>query len=206
MDLVKKIEDLIRFRTETGNIEEIEKCFEYIVKEFENTEANVSVEHFENASPVLFIRNNSEDVQDVLVLGHLDVVKARDEMYEPKIIDGKMYGRGTLDMKSFAVVAVESMKYVLENKLDIRFGIILSSDEEKGSKSTDAFLDRYKNIGAEVVLDNDVGGDIGVIINKCKNPVFVKLKAKGIGAHGSTPWDGLDANEMLMSTLMDLRG
>ena len=53
--------------------------------------------------------------------------------------------------------------------------------------------------------DNDVGGDIGVIINKCKNPVFVRLTAEGVPAHGSTPWDGLDANEMLMRTITGLR-
>ena len=55
------------------------------------------------------------------------------------------------------------------------------------------------------MLDNDVGGDIGVIINKCKNPVFVRLTAEGVPAHGSTPWDGLDANEMLMRTIAGLR-
>ena len=49
------------------------------------------------------------------------------------------------------------------------------------------------------------GGDIGVIINKCKNPVFVRLTAEGVPAHGSTPWDGLDANEMLMRTIAGLR-
>ena len=46
-------------------------------------------------------------------------------------------------------------------------------------------------LNAGVVLDNDVGGDIGVIINKCKNPVFVRLTAEGVPAHGSTPWDAL---------------
>ena len=39
--------------------------------------------------------------QDALVLGHIDVVKAADGMFAPKIEDGRMYGRGTLDMKSF---------------------------------------------------------------------------------------------------------
>jgi succinyl-diaminopimelate desuccinylase len=205
MDLIAIIEDLIRFKTETGNIEEIDKCLEYIKKFFEGTKANVCIERFEDASPVIYIRNNNCDEQDVLVLGHIDVVKAKDSMYEPKIVDGKMYARGSLDMKSFAAVAMKSMEYVLENKLNINFGILLSTDEEKGSKSTHAFLERYKDIEAKVVLDNDVGGDIGVIINKCKNPVFVKLKAKGKSAHGSTPWDGLDANEMLMETIRELR-
>ena len=64
---------------------------------------------------------------------------------------------------------------------------------------------RYPELNVGVVLDNDVGGDIGVIINKCKNPVFVRLTAEGVPAHRSTPWDGLDANEMLMRTIAGLR-
>ncbi|MCM1323767.1 MAG: M20 family metallopeptidase [Acetobacter sp.] len=205
MDLIKTIEDLIRFKTETGNAVEIDKCLEYIKASFDGTTAVVKIERFEDASPVIYIANNEDMQQNALVLGHIDVVKAKDEMFEPYIKDGKMYGRGTLDMKSFAAVAMNSMHYVLEHKLPIKFGIILSTDEEKGSKSTHAFMERYSALNADVVLDNDVGGDIGEIINKCKNPVFVKLLAQGKPAHGSTPWEGLDANEMLMRTMANLR-
>ena len=49
--------------------------------------------------------------------------------------DGRMYGRGTW-MKSFAAVAVNSMHYVLEHKPAVKFGVILSTDEEQGSKNT----------------------------------------------------------------------
>lgn len=205
MDLIKTIEDLIRFKTETGNAPEIDKCLEYIKASFDGTGAVVKIERFEDASPVIYIANNDDMRQNALVLGHIDVVKAADDMFEPYIKDGKMYGRGTLDMKSFAAVAMNSMHYVLEHKLSVKFGVILSTDEEKGSKSTHAFLARYPELNADVVLDNDVGGDIGEIINKCKNPVFVKLLATGKQAHGSTPWDGLDANEMLMRTMANLR-
>lgn len=205
MDLIKTIEDLVRFRSETGNDVEVDKCLEYIAKSFEGTKARVLIERFDNASPVIFIANNDDSLQDVLVLGHIDVVKASDEMFEPKIVDGKMYGRGTLDMKAFASVAMNSMHYVLEHNLGVKFGIMLSTDEEKGSKSTHAFMDKHPDITARVVLDNDVGGDITKIINKCKNPVFVKLLADGKQAHGSTPWDGLDANEMIMHTIANLR-
>lgn len=205
MDLIKTIEDLVRFKTETGNVVEIDKCLDYIKASFDGTGAVVKIERFDKASPVIYIANNEDMQQNALVLGHIDVVKASDEMFEPYIKDGKMFGRGTLDMKSFAAVAMNSMHYVLEHKLPIKFGIILSTDEEMGSKSTHAFLERFPELNADVVLDNDVGGDIGEIINKCKNPVFVKLLATGKQAHGSTPWDGLDANEMLMRTLMNLR-
>lgn len=205
MNLIKTIEDLVRFKTETGNDVEIDKCLEYIKKSFDGTEAVVKIERFEEVSPVIYIANNEEMQQNALVLGHIDVVKASDEMFEPYLKDGMMFGRGTLDMKSFAAVAMNSMHYVLEHKLPIKFGVILSTDEEQGSKSTHAFMERFPELNADVVLDNDVGGDIGEIINKCKNPVFVKLFATGKQAHGSTPWDGLDANEMLMRTLANLR-
>ena len=90
-------------------------------------------------------------------------------MFDPVIKEGKMFGRGTLDMKSFAVVAMNSMEYVAEHKLPIKFGVVLSTDEEKGSKSTESFLEAYPDISAKIVLDNDVGGDITKIITKCKN-------------------------------------
>jgi len=205
MNLIKTIEDLVRFKTITGNTSEIDQCLKYIANSFKDTNAVVKIERFENASPVIYLANNDDMKQDVLILGHIDVVAASDDMFEPKTVDGKMYGRGTLDMKSFAAVAMNSLHYVLEHKLPLKFAIVLSTDEEKGSKSTHAFLEKFPHLNAEVVLDNDVGGDITKIINKCKNPVFVKVFAKGKAAHGSTPWDGLDANEMLMRTLQNLR-
>lgn len=204
MDLIATIEDLIKFRTETGNAAEIAKAAEYIRQKFTDTDVIASV--FQTtASPVVFLRNTETLDFDVVVLGHIDVVPAADEMFNPVIKDGKMYGRGTLDMKSFAAVAMNSMEYVAKHKLPIKFGVILSTDEEKGSKSTESFLEAYPQISAKIVLDNDVGGDITKIVSKCKNPVFVKLIVTGKEAHGSTPWEGIDANELLMKTWANIR-
>ncbi len=204
MDLLQTTVDLIRFRTETGNATEITKAAEYIKQKFNHTD--VRVEIFQTtASPVIFLRNCDTLDFDVIVLGHIDVVPAADDMFEPIIKDGKMYGRGTLDMKSFAAVAMNSMEYVAQHNLPIKFGVILSTDEEKGSKSTESFMEAYPQINTKIVLDNDVGGDITKIVSKCKNPVFVKIIAHGKEAHGSTPWDGIDANELLLQTWQNIR-
>ena len=204
MDLMQTVEDLIRFRTETGNEAEIAKAAQYIKDKFAGTDTLVEI--FQTtASPVVFLRNCDTLDFDVVILGHIDVVPAADEMFVPRTENGKMYGRGTLDMKSFAAVALNSMDYVVRHKLPIKFGVILSTDEEKGSKSTASFMAAYPNISAKIVLDNDVGGDITKIVSKCKNPVFVKLIATGKEAHGSTPWAGIDANELLMQTWQNIR-
>lgn len=206
MDVIKVAQELIKFRSETGNKEETNKVMTYCKGLFKgNSEARVEIFHKDDIAPVFFVSNTDSKDFDVLVLGHLDVVPAADEMFKPYIKDGKMYGRGTLDMKSFAAVALNSMEYVLKNKLNLKFGVILSGDEEKGSCGTHAFLEAYPNISAKIVLDNDVGGDILKIVNKCKNPVFVKIIAKGLEAHGSTPWEGNDANERMLQTLANIR-
>mgnify|MGYP003307403352 CR=1 FL=1 len=83
--------------------------------------------------------------------------------------------------------------------------IYFSTDEETGSKSTKAFLEKFPDLSAKIVLDNDVGGDICKIITRCKNPVFVKIKSKGLASHGSTPWDGIDANENLFKVWQNIR-
>lgn len=205
MNLINVIEDMIRFRTETGNAAEIEKCLAYMQKLLQNSGAKVQICSYDNASPVFFATNTESSDYDVLILGHTDVVPAPDNMFVPRVENGKMFGRGTLDMKSFAAVALNSLLYVMEHKLPLKFGVILSTDEEKGSKSTEAFMDSHQNLSAELVLDNDVGGDIAKIILRCKNPVFVKLTAKGEAAHGSTPWLGSDANEKLFNVWQKIR-
>ncbi|MCQ2740837.1 MAG: M20 family metallopeptidase [Alphaproteobacteria bacterium] len=205
MKVTEIAQELMKFRTETGNEPEIKQALSYIKNLMTLVGAKVDIFEKKGVAPVIFIRNKNTLDLDALVLGHIDVVPAADKMFCPVVKQGKLYGRGSLDMKSFAAVALNSMQYVIENKLPINFGIILSSDEEKGSKGTKEFLKKYAKIKAGVVLDNDVGGDITKIIAKCKNPVFVKIKASGKEAHGSRPWDGIDANELMFKTLANIR-
>ena len=44
MDLRKTTEDLVKFRTETGNAAEIDKCLAYIAASFDGTGAVVKIE------------------------------------------------------------------------------------------------------------------------------------------------------------------
>jgi len=74
------------------------------------------------------------------ILAHLDVVPPGEgwtvtEPFEPKIIDGRIYGRGTADDKGPAVCALMAMKAVkdLNIPLSRRCRLILGCDEECGS-------------------------------------------------------------------------
>lgn len=74
------------------------------------------------------------------ILAHMDVVAAGDgwtvtEPFEPKIMDGAIYGRGTSDDKGPAMAALYAMRAVNELGIDITKNcrLILGSDEECGS-------------------------------------------------------------------------
>src|SRR5688572_22732928 len=64
-----------------------------------------TVEQFENNGiPSLLIYNSPTRPEKfkVILNAHLDVVPGRDEQYSPQEKDGKLYGRGTYDMKAAA--------------------------------------------------------------------------------------------------------
>ena len=204
MDIKNITENLIKFRTETGNMSEINRCLEYVESLFD-TKVFKTIHRRGNLAPVMLLSNREGFDFDVLVVGHLDVVPATDEMFEPRCEGNLMHGRGTLDMKSFAAVGLDSLQYIIDNSLPLKFGVLLSTDEEKGSFGLDDFLKTYPQISAKIVLDVDVAGDIGKIVAKCKNPVFVKIIAEGKEAHGSTPWLGIDANEKMLTVLNNIR-
>lgn len=205
MDLRKITEELIKFRTETGNLSEIERCMRYLQQVAKKIGAEVEYYQKDKLAPVLLVSNGEKQDFDVLAVGHIDVVPATDNMFIPYVQDGKMFGRGTLDMKSFAVVALNTLEYVISNHLPIKFGVLLSSDEEKGSFGLEAFLEDNPHLKSKVVFDVDVAGDITKMVVRCKSPVFVKLTAEGKEAHGSTPWEGIDANERLMQVWQNIR-
>ena len=66
MELKKITEDLIRFKTETGNNEEINKCLDYVRDLFDN---NVYKSLYRNGllAPVLLLSNKPGMEFDVLV-------------------------------------------------------------------------------------------------------------------------------------------
>ena len=205
MDLLSICKDLIQMPSVTGNQVEIDRAISYCQNLFQGTDAIVKVIQEGDVPPLLYIANKETDTPDIAVLGHLDVVPADPKQFVPEEKEGRLYGRGSLDMKSFAAVAFQSMMCVLNEKLPLSMAILLETDEEVGSSCMRHFVATHPNFIPKVVLDVDVGGDISKIIDKCKRAVFLRLTAEGLAAHGSLPWEGKDANERLLQSITNLR-
>lgn len=74
------------------------------------------------------------------ILAHLDVVPAGEgwsitNPFEPKVLDGKIYGRGTSDDKGPAVAALYALRAVKELGIPVKKNarLVLGTDEECGS-------------------------------------------------------------------------
>ncbi len=83
----------------------------------------------------------------IAVLGHLDVVPAGDGWsvppYEGKVIDGKIFGRGTMDDKGPTVAALYSLLAIKESgiKLDRRIRLFFGLSEENGGNDIRYYLE-----------------------------------------------------------------
>ncbi len=155
-------------------------------------------------SPFITLSNADMNDLDILTIAHIDVVPGEKEQFIPKVENGTLYGRGALDMKGTTSVCLESLRQILENNTDIKYGILITSDEETGGMGA-KFAAKNLDINAKVILDTDIGGDISKIANKCKSGNFVTLYSKGEESHGSLPWAGFDAIENLITSINNIR-
>ena len=100
----------------------------------------------------------------ILVYGHYDVQPAGDEdewespPFAPSIRDGRIYARGATDDKGPVVVALETAKTLLAEQgalpLNVRF--LVEGEEEIGSPSMPAFLERHRDeLACDLVVSAD---------------------------------------------------
>jgi len=132
----------------------------------------------------------------ILLLGHFDVVPPGDKTkweYPPfsgEIREGKVFGRGSNDMKGGVAVFMELAK---------RFpvGMFLSPDEEIGSLHSTVLFQRKVN--PELVLVSEPSGSRNMVVGE-KGTVIARVRGRGEPAHGSLPWRGRNAVDDALET------
>ncbi len=137
----------------------------------------------------LYISYDGKKRQKLMLLGHLDVVPAGKELFKPKIRGGKLYGRGSADMKVSVAVFLDLLKEFLKEKPPV--AVLLTSDEEYRGRQAAALA--KKGYSAEFIFAGEQSDF--QIHNQSKGLLWAKLKFFGKAAHGSKPWEGLNAVE-----------
>ena len=148
----------------------------------------------------------------ILLMGHQDVVPASNEgwrvdAYSGAVIDGDLYGRGSMDCKSTMYVELQAVEELLAEGFTPGCDVYLeySINEETGGDGAAAAVRYLKEKGITFALVMDEGGAVieeavagmdrpyAVIGITEKGYMDLKITARGKGGHSSTPPRGTPA-------------
>lgn len=210
-ELVQLVMDLVRHPSVKGNELSAQKFFAEkltdlgaIVDLFEpdinklkdNPEFVTNRDSFEGSPVIGSVIKGSGSGKSLILCGHMDVVDPGSGAwtygpFDPQVKDGKIYGRGTVDMKGgiacsyFAVKALQEAGVKLKG--DVK--ILTTIDEEVGNCGMLALVDKgYTADGAIVTEPSDLA-----LTLSSSGSVWYKLRVFGKAAHGGSSYYGVNA-------------
>lgn len=141
--------------------------------------------------PIVFAEKRVEGAtRTVLVYAHYDVMPAEplelwtSEPFEPVVRDGRIWARGADDDKGQAMIQVKAFEYLVRNNLlrhNVKF--ILEGEEEIGSPSLSAYLERHRELlQADVILVSDtsmLGADLPSLTTGLRGLAYWQIEVTG---------------------------
>jgi len=170
----------------------------------------VKIYEFEKRrSNVVALLEGRRKKHSLLITPHLDTVpKGRSWNFHPfmaKIYRNRIYGLGATDCKGNLACSLEVINSIVEDGAVLDYNLILAAtaDEESGSNLGLIPLLNKKIIRPDVavVLDSD---DFDIVVTQ-KGLIHLKVKIEGKKAHGAYPWQGINAIDIAMDILKELK-
>jgi len=189
------------------------------------TREGIDVKRYESgpARSILLARLKGDGTggKPILLLSHMDVVPTdpsrwtRDP-FGAEIADGKMWGRGTIDMKGIGTSHLYAFLTLHRLKVPLTRDVLLMfvPDEEVGGELGAQWMrkNHYAELDPEYVIDEGGFGSrdmfaagklvFGISVAE-KKIMWLRLRAEGVAGHGSQPHDQ-NPNERLMHALSRL--
>ena len=144
----------------------------------------------------------------LILYGHIDVVPAEGwDAFEPRVANGKVYGRGAADMKGSIVALLLAIESLKGKHLDFDVSVMLTTDEEFSQASQLHYLAQYlEPISGAHFLNLD--SSFGFVSIAGLGALHVDIKVKGKSVHSGLSHLGENAVEkasLLMKALLDLK-
>jgi len=160
--------------------------------------------------PNLIFSSHEGEKGDLVVHGHLDTVPSGDPeswSYDPfasEIVDGRLYGRGSADMKGPVAALAETLILYTEAKHEKPLVMLATSDEESGCSGAEevAASGLLKGVKFGVCAEPT---SLGILVGE-KGMFWSKVVSTGKSAHGSRPEEGVNAIEACIEAIKVISG
>ncbi|MCF8475260.1 MAG: acetylornithine deacetylase [Emcibacter sp.] len=145
----------------------------------------------EKSKANIFATIGPDDVAGIILSGHTDVVPVTEQNwshdpFDMKDSDGRLYGRGTSDMKGFIACVLAAVPRFVRADLKEPLHIALSYDEETGCTGVLSLMDYVSTmpVKARACI---VGEPTSMkVVNAHKGVFHLLTRIHGIAAHSST--------------------
>lgn len=140
---------------------------------------------------VVGVLEGSEPGPSLMFCGHMDTVGVEGMVapFEPVVRDGRLYGRGSQDMKGGVAAMIDAARIARDRGFKRgRLIVAAVADEEYASLGADALVTTWSAEAAVVTEPTDLQIGIGH-----KGFAWFDVETRGHAAHGSRPLEGRDA-------------
>lgn len=196
MSVFNLLEELVKIdsSTQEGANKAVDFCAGWL------TGQGISVKNLETQGAQMLVAEVGSGDRTLVLNGHVDVVPGKPNQFSPYIKEGKMFGRGTADMKAGAAAMMWAVKELKQKDPGCRVMLQIVSDEETGSHCA-RYLADEGYLGDFVICGEPTQLDIGL---QSKGVLYLDLLVKGRPAHGSRPWEGENAILKAFSVYQDI--
>ncbi|MBN1368854.1 MAG: M20/M25/M40 family metallo-hydrolase [Dehalococcoidaceae bacterium] len=147
-----------------------------------------------------------QGLQRLIFYGHLDVVPAEGwDAFNLREENGKLYGRGTADMKGSIVALIAAMQRLKNRNLNFDISVILTTDEELSQASQLKYLAGYLHPVAGAYFCN-LDSSAGFVSVTGLGALQMEIRVKGRSVHSGLSHLGENAVEKAFFLLQALLG
>ena len=166
-NIIKTLSELVSIQSissDANHKEDVLKSAEYVNELFSSLGLETKIATSGNSRPAVLAQTDIDPTKKTILLyAHHDVQpvgdidKWKNEPFTPKVIDGRLFGRGSGDNKAGVVVHYEVAKALIDD-LPVNIKIFIEGEEEIGSPCMAEFLNEFQDdLEADVIVIADSG-------------------------------------------------
>jgi acetylornithine deacetylase/succinyl-diaminopimelate desuccinylase family protein len=140
--------------------------------------------------------------------GHHDVVPTQSrEQFTARVENGRLYGRGSADMKAAVAGMIHAVALLKECKIPLkgRIGLCIVADEETGGQGGSHYLHEIGLLGRDGFAMLTPEPTSGVIWNANRGAITLRITVRGKFAHVGLQHEGINAFERMLDVALALQ-